>query len=438
MAWYVTQSLVVILATFVLGLIVGWLWWGRVRRRVPLGESAAVREVARRFEATVAEREAQIARLCLTAEAPRSPAGSEDATTAMTGTTETGTTGTGTTEGTEGRGTGGTEGTRDRPPEPDGAPATASPSKAADASLGPNAGQARAGSTETPTATRSTGQDRGGQGVTGQDHGEQGVTGQDHGEQGVAGQDRGEQGGPDVEEPHAVAPETATENAVAAETVEQPDDLLRIEGIGPRIATALDGAGIRTYAAIADADTEQLTAALRAAGLTFAPSLVTWPRQAQLLAAGEEEAFAALKDELTAGRARLSARPTDTEPAGVEDKNAEPTGTEPTDTEPDTEPTSVEDEDAADDDAEDELERVEGIGPRIATALHKAGIHTYRQLAAADAPSLQAALAASGLRFAPSLPTWSRQAALLADGDEDGFLALTRTLVSDRDNGRTA
>jgi predicted flap endonuclease-1-like 5' DNA nuclease len=101
-----------------------------------------------------------------------------------------------------------------------------------------------------------------------------------------------------------------------------------------------------------------------------------------------------------------------------------------------TEPRQGATEPGEEDDEEDELERVEGIGPRIARALRKAGIHTYRQLAVTDATTLQAALAASGLRFTPSLPTWSRQAALLAEGDEDGFLALTRTLVPDRESGR--
>jgi predicted flap endonuclease-1-like 5' DNA nuclease len=81
----------------------------------------------------------------------------------------------------------------------------------------------------------------------------------------------------------------------------------------------------------------------------------------------------------------------------------------------------------------DDLERVEGIGPRIGSALRQAGIHTFRQLADADVSALQAALEQAGLRFAPSLPTWSRQARLLADGDEAGFVALTDQLVAGRD-----
>jgi hypothetical protein len=41
------------------------------------------------------------------------------------------------------------------------------------------------------------------------------------------------------------------------------------------------------------------------------------------------------------------------------------------------------------------------------------------------------------MRFAPSLTTWSRQAQLLADGDEAGFAALTRRLVAGREVGRS-
>jgi predicted flap endonuclease-1-like 5' DNA nuclease len=89
-------------------------------------------------------------------------------------------------------------------------------------------------------------------------------------------------------------------------------------------------------------------------------------------------------------------------------------------------------------DEEDDLERVEGIGPRIGSALRAAGITTFEGLATSDVARLQSALEAAGLRFAPSLPTWARQARLLADGDEEGFLKLTEQLVGGRDIGRRA
>jgi predicted flap endonuclease-1-like 5' DNA nuclease len=175
--------------------------------------------------------------------------------------------------------------------------------------------------------------------------------------------------------------------ATAASSV--PDDFARIEGIGPKIAAALVAAGIRTFAQLAAADEDTLTTAINTAGIHFAPSIGTWSEQARLLADGDEERFAELTARLIAGR-----RP------------------------------------------DDDLERIEGIGPKMAAALHTAGIRTYRGLADSDDAKLRAAITAAGLSFAPSVVTWSRQARLLADGDEDGFADLTRRLVAGRDEGR--
>jgi predicted flap endonuclease-1-like 5' DNA nuclease len=81
----------------------------------------------------------------------------------------------------------------------------------------------------------------------------------------------------------------------------------------------------------------------------------------------------------------------------------------------------------------DELERIEGIGPKIAAALRAAGITTYARLADAERSTVETALENANLRFAPSLATWSRQARLLADGDEDGFKELTGRLIAGRE-----
>ncbi|HMO12046.1 MAG TPA: helix-hairpin-helix domain-containing protein [Actinotalea sp.] len=81
----------------------------------------------------------------------------------------------------------------------------------------------------------------------------------------------------------------------------------------------------------------------------------------------------------------------------------------------------------------DALSRIEGIGPKIAGALTAAGLGTFAAVADASEDDLRAALSAAGLRFAPSLPTWARQARLLADGDEEGFGELTRRLVGGRE-----
>jgi predicted flap endonuclease-1-like 5' DNA nuclease len=72
----------------------------------------------------------------------------------------------------------------------------------------------------------------------------------------------------------------------ASEAAAKPDNLLRIEGIGPKMARALAAAGITTYEGLAAADEATLRAAIVAAGMRSAPSLVTWPQQARLLAGG--------------------------------------------------------------------------------------------------------------------------------------------------------
>jgi predicted flap endonuclease-1-like 5' DNA nuclease len=91
---------------------------------------------------------------------------------------------------------------------------------------------------------------------------------------------------------------------------------------------------------------------------------------------------------------------------------------------------------AVDDSPPDDLRRIEGIGPKMSAALIAAGIRKYVQLAETDVDTLRAAIEAAGLRFAPSIVTWSRQARHLADGDEEGFTDLTRRLVAGRDTGR--
>jgi small subunit ribosomal protein S2 len=82
------------------------------------------------------------------------------------------------------------------------------------------------------------------------------------------------------------------------------DDLKRIEGIGPKIASVLQGAGISTFAHLAETSVEQLRQILQDADprLIRLADPTTWPEQAKLAAAGEWDAFGALLDELKGGR----------------------------------------------------------------------------------------------------------------------------------------
>ncbi len=80
-----------------------------------------------------------------------------------------------------------------------------------------------------------------------------------------------------------------------------PDDLTRIEGIGPKVAEVLRAAGITTFAALAEAGAEKVDRILDAAGLQMMDS-AGWIEQAHLAAKGDWDALARLQDELKGGR----------------------------------------------------------------------------------------------------------------------------------------
>ena len=78
----------------------------------------------------------------------------------------------------------------------------------------------------------------------------------------------------------------------------------------------------------------------------------------------------------------------------------------------------------------DNLEIIEGIGPKIAKVLVDGGISTFALLAAAKADDVSAMLKASGGRFSLANPaSWAELAALLRDGKMAEFKALTDALV---------
>jgi predicted flap endonuclease-1-like 5' DNA nuclease len=82
-----------------------------------------------------------------------------------------------------------------------------------------------------------------------------------------------------------------------------PDDLTKIEGIGPKIAALLQAAGITTHARLATVDVERLRTILRGGGRRFVlADPETWPLQASLAAAGRWDVLKALQDELVGGR----------------------------------------------------------------------------------------------------------------------------------------
>lgn len=84
----------------------------------------------------------------------------------------------------------------------------------------------------------------------------------------------------------------------------------------------------------------------------------------------------------------------------------------------------------------DDLTVVEGIGPKIADLCHGIGIRTWSDLAETEVSLLRTMLNDAGQRFKAHDPgTWPQQAALLASGAWDDFVALTDRLDGGRPVG---
>jgi len=90
---------------------------------------------------------------------------------------------------------------------------------------------------------------------------------------------------------------------LAAQSVspEKSDDLKLVEGIGPKIASTLQAAGIQTFTQLAQTEVETLRRILEDADLRLADP-TTWPEQARLAAKGDWEALKKLQDSLKGGR----------------------------------------------------------------------------------------------------------------------------------------
>jgi predicted flap endonuclease-1-like 5' DNA nuclease len=80
-----------------------------------------------------------------------------------------------------------------------------------------------------------------------------------------------------------------------------PDDLVKLEGIGPRVAKILNESGITTFAALAAANATDIQKTLSAAGLQMM-NPEGWIEQAALAANGDWAGLEKLQGELKGGR----------------------------------------------------------------------------------------------------------------------------------------
>lgn len=106
---------------------------------------------------------------------------------------------------------------------------------------------------------------------------------------------------------YATATEKIETNGLAAVSRStqsvKPDDLKKIEGIGPKIAGILNEAGIYTFANLSQTPVDRLKGILAEAGNRYKMhDPQSWPKQAKLAAAGEWEELKKLQDYLDGGR----------------------------------------------------------------------------------------------------------------------------------------
>jgi predicted flap endonuclease-1-like 5' DNA nuclease len=77
----------------------------------------------------------------------------------------------------------------------------------------------------------------------------------------------------------------------------------------------------------------------------------------------------------------------------------------------------------------DDLQKLAGIGPTFASVLHRAGIHTYEQLAETSTQKLQALLIVEDEQFSQhDTSSWPKQAALAAQGEWEQLKAYQDSL----------
>jgi hypothetical protein len=100
---------------------------------------------------------------------------------------------------------------------------------------------------------------------------------------------------PITRDPDVRDPDRAAENQPA-----EPDDLQRIEGIGPKIASLLKAAGVTTFQHIAELEVEKIRAILAESGVRANTS--TWTEQARLAASGKWDELTNLQLQIKSGR----------------------------------------------------------------------------------------------------------------------------------------
>lgn len=198
------------------------------------------------------------------------------------------------------------------------------------------------------------------------------------------------------------------------------DNLQIVEGIGPKVEVLLENAGIQTWGDLGAKSPDELRAILAAAGLSMM-NPDTWPQQAQLAHEGKWDDLIEYQRFLGGGR----------EAAGdfVNQSKIEKMAATVVELRSADSPRSRYTRIFLD----NNLQIIEGIGPKVEAVLQDSGIHTWADLAGKSSDELKAILAGAGLSMM-NPDSWPRQAQLAADGDWDNLASLQHTLDAGRSN----
>ncbi|MEM7118513.1 MAG: helix-hairpin-helix domain-containing protein, partial [Chloroflexota bacterium] len=260
-----------------------------------------------------------------------------------------------------------------------------------------------------------------------------------------------------------------------------PDDLTRVWGIGPKIAAALNAAGIKSYAQLAETEDDRITEILEASGVNYrlaGPAVrATWQEQAELLAAGELDELKLRQAQfkrsggglgkvwgigskvsglLTAVGVTNYTELATSRTADISDALHAAKGYYPGMSNAEIHQSWVQQASMASNSQwtplknyqarfrrgraaaakPDDLKRIWGIGPKIEEVLNNSGITTFTRLAETSVAEIERILNESGSRFNMTssdtlLANWTTQARLASVGNWDAFQELYDKLTWD-------
>lgn len=177
------------------------------------------------------------------------------------------------------------------------------------------------------------------------------------------------------------------------------DNLQVVEGIGPKMNSVLNDAGVTTWGDLAAKTGPQVkTDILGKYGDKYRIiDPTTWPAQARLAHEGRWDDLIAMQKQLDTGKVGTRATSTDSKVEKIMIKMGLLKRWK-----------------------QDDLKAVEGIGPKIEQLLHADGIKTWKALSEAAVSRVQGILDNAGSRFKLADPeTWGQQAGMAHRGEWD-------------------